>query len=697
MNFLYFIEKTDSIYHLVPDIPETLLSASYEASNKIREDILYKQRISTLIPLLINNKGNLPYLPQQDRFHIIHSCPNDALSLISPQQVQFISNMVDFISKNPVTIIRALQFLLQKQKINDFLFLCYSSIPSFFGYFSTNEHLTSAFSFFCTLVGTSNETIVRHALLPFYCNSCTFRFIENLFDKFGLVFCHDFRFYNQKVQKSILMEYVKPFVNSIIDSYPLLPQPHQFLLKFMKVRGWKNEQVLKFFIEDFTIVQLLRYMKTTPFQTHFEHFSKFVKTINLDVFSPLLEVFSNAKSFFEVPMAYSVFDLYFVQLLTTTADVKALINVLVDCGEVPQCIQQFIETANITKPSYEPFWIRFYSRKPRPVDSSFNWRPVVFSSIDTKNMPGIDEYEKRFKNSHLDRKSFIDTARKEEKFHEFFEILKAKEYNNKSRVFEQYLVHQMAKLELKYYQHLVQTYYTTIVQPYAINVLQSKMKMKIQPTATNIVKILEVSLDGIESPQVLQLLFMMIVQWVVPSVIPPNRLKQLQHFEMEWQNHVEEIREQITLPEMFKNKKGNERTALLFHRKLWSAIEHLRCLQKVKFEWTLKVIIDSLSQLDELLRLDDSESTVIQFATAVCDCPSLISRFLIINTFVAKQKIFHSMTTENRDLLLWYRFENAILKLLSKNEKLMLDFLSFQDELIGYQFSNLFCEFDPES
>ena len=687
------MDDHEDVINLVPVIPETLLSDSLTRTNEIKEDIIFKHRASILIPLISSIKGNCRYFQQTSNLSsIINLAPIDALSIVTPQQVQLISGLIDFVCKNPVPIIRGLEFLLQKQRFNDFLFLCYSALPSVFGFFSTKEHLMSAFSFFCTLVGTSNHLLIKHALLPFYCNCCTFRFVENLIDSFCLNFFHDDRFYETKVKADVMKEYTKPLVSSIIDSFPLLPQTHQFLIKFMKTRGWTNEQVLDFFINDFVINQLLKYMSSTPFKVHYDFFLKYSQKIILNDFLPITQVCFNSNSLYELPSGYYIFDLYFVHILMTTNDVKSILDVLTEAGEAPQCVKQFTNFANLTSTTYEPFWIHFYPKKPNPVDLYLNWRPVVFSQIDLSLYP-MEEYEKHLKLSQRDNNIAENDP---EKLKMFTKIQKIVDYNNKSQIFETYLVHQMAQLELKHYRDVVYTYYTVINEPLILEILQSNIRDTKNPTPNKIAEFLDQSLQGIDSPPIFQIVFMTIIQWVVPNVIPPERLSILKQFELRWKDHIDQIREQITLPKSFKYKKGNERTALLINRKLWSGIIHLRCLQRVKFEWTLVIVIDSLNLFDELLKLDDKGSSVILYSIVASDCPVLISRFLIINTFIAKQKIFHSMTAENRDIILWYRLENAIFKILSLNRELLNDFLSFQDELIGYQYTNLFCAIDNQ-
>lgn len=727
MNQNHSSHSVADLFHLVPDIPESFLTESFEKSNRCREKIIFNQRISTLLPLIQSKKFQLSIYnknkpaKQNVNKSLLFQEPIDALAIINPQQIQFITNLVNFISTNPETMIQAMQNILiqsvkkenskiqRQEKYNDFLILCYSAIPSFFGFFSTNEHLNSAFSFFCTVVssGTSNLNmkIVRNCLLPFYCNGCTYRFIEKVFDKFGTPFCHDPRFNVEVKTKGISIpafsenkngdkimslfrdEYLKSFIDSIIESYPLLPQPHQFLIKFMKVRGWTNENVIEFFIHDFVLTQILSMLKSTPFSMHCHHFSSFfIKLVDSEIknhvnfqniFGPLLNLFLNAKSYFEVPSAYNVFDLYYMQILTTTSDVKIILDSIIESSKlnnsmtkIPESLKQFITTANINQTSYSPFWVRLYSRKPKIMNSFFNWRPVVFPMVE------ID-----------DKKETIETNSASGQVNE------TAEYNKNSRIFERYLVHQMANIELQNYFKITEAYFKSIILPLCYETILAKINDKkfFSSNQQSVSILLKECMYGTHSCQIMQLLYMTIVKTIIPTVIKSSYMNKLQLFESKWQIHLGEIRQGIKseLPDIFKYKKGNEKTALLLHKQLWSAIDHLRCLQRISFEFSFNLIIDSLILLDDLL-INDEQNTVIQYVIVISDCTAIISRFLFINSFVVKQKIFNVISS-NSDIekKLWSGLEIAIIKLLNRNKILLNEFMSLQDELISFPFS--FC------
>ncbi|OHT01741.1 hypothetical protein TRFO_31294 [Tritrichomonas foetus] len=683
----------EKLQHVVPNVPEILLEDCSSRSAQAREEIIQQQRIATIIPLIREDSYPTALIPpRDDLFSIIHSQPDDIMLSVTPQQIQYVALLTDFILKNPSHLVKALESQFDQDHNKFFIFMCFSVIPSFYGFFSSNELIYNAFSFYCSLVNIKNEKVIDYALIPFYCNACTYRFIEMIYCQFGLQFCHDIRLDSPKTQTEVLKMYVEPLINTIIQSFPLLPQTHIFLLKFMIRRGRNPKSVLHFFLHRFTLPQLLRYVKGTPFTSHFNQLKALAISLRDDI-TPCTRILSimDSTSLFEVPSAFSVFDAPFTQLLVTPCDVHIMINALQQVTELPTHLKSFKENTYFSHIDMTPFWVKLYSRNPKPFDTTFNWRPVVFPNyeitIDNSN-PEFERTYRRMKSSE-DSNKLLEMIKKsdQEKHKEFKKYIICKDTQNlidRSRTFERYLVHSMSLRTLTQWQSVVQGYYTTMVLPIAQQKMMSLLKKKFTPTVESIESIVNESLQGACSPIVRQTLFMMVINHLLNAIVPSELMKKLDRITNQWDQHIMLQRESIVLPDMFRN--GPKRSVLLMNQKLWAAIEHLKCIKHIKFEWSLKLILDALMQLDELIRIGDSESTtVVQFAVAFCDCSLIIYRFMIINIFVVKQKTFLAMTNENTDLFLWSRLESAFLKLMASDDKLMTSFLALQDDLMAYQ------------
>lgn len=901
------LQKYFELESVVPDVPELLLEGCSHHSAFLREKIIQQQRFSILTLLIQKSDYPTSLLPPKDQLlNSIHTYPEESLSNVSPQQVQFISLLVDFVIKNPNILLKAIQFqykLKGKHKLNTpsmnrsnslanttksglfnnnhnfsinnhghnndpgmnnsaklpeynkdlFNMLCYSAVPAFFGHFSSSEHLFYSFPFFCNLVGTLDEEIMDTVLIPYYCNGCTFRFIEAVYAQFGKPFCHDIKLDSKQIQYDKLKQYIKPLVTSVIQSYPLLPHTHQFLLKFMHKRGRNKMLLLNFFVNLFLIPQLLKYVNATPFTSHFMQLKEFAKLIRNDL-TPFISVLDvmNSSSFFEVPSAFSVFNDLYSQIILTPIDVHAMMAALTQVNELPKNIMMFKNQLYLKNLNLTPFYVKLYSKKSNSINPSFNWRHLVFSfkgnevfidkkyldlkkapshvdfvseietkidsksnfnsetnfisssseSIDNKEQSSSSEtinipnsniiqnqssvekqndqitsnnenlnnqnetnkqidttddlqnqaFERMYRElkSHCEydqincinfllgncimledkiRSSSIKNNLGPTKYSHFLNYVINRELENlaeRSRTFESYLIHSLALRNLTEWHLMVETSYVKTVLPIMRENFDFKLKSKqtasqinkqiqqrrqnnsTDSIATLIEYLISSSMgENVNIPLIRQLLLMTFVHNFLHLIIPSNVMKKLKDLESTWESHIMQYRESIILPEAFRNSKDNQVTALVFNKRLWGAIQHLCSLKLVKFEWSLSLILETLNQLDELnnavslwaknnqknqneikekLFISQNENSVVQFALAFCDAPLFISRFVIINIFVVKQKAIHNiMTNESKDLLLWSGLESAILKLLSKDVKLMTSFLEFQDELNFYQ------------
>ena len=775
------MEEYTKLSSVVPQVPDLLLEQSSEKTTQTLDEILWKQRLSILIPIVKSSQYPTGILPPRENFmSSLHTPPeNSVLSHVSPQQIQFITILVEFVHKNVQTIANAVIEKYKSSNRSEFYFLCQSAIPAFFGFFSSKEHISTAFSFYCAIIQNRSNAIAKAALLPFYCSPCTSRFIFSVYSHFGLKFCHDVRLDRPQVQKSVIYEYTLPFIQTIIQTFPLIPQQHQFLLRFMISSGWKPSSVLDFFLESFLFPQLLRYVKSTPFKNQFIQLKAFASHLDKKACRALLDIFENA-SLFEIPSGYEIFDLPFMQLFLTPLDVHMVIKALTATNEVPQILNPFIQFFYFDPIDFIPFTVKVYNRKPKPALTSYNWRPVVFpryndSPIDESTSPdfyrlwrqlsircqelGVSPLDMLsdsiFSNSNNSNNNSNNSNHninndlndnkyscEEEKitlrripieksvdrllaqieindednkpkcrlnygqyqfakqlqdilgnrlneFRDFVIERLLEELHQRSSVFETYLTHLMALNDLESWKMDIKLYYRMLIIPYCEESMRhclSKFpctKLAHEPYLIN--KVLEEGGTIFKSKTCVQLNYMLLIQHLLPVIFTEPLKVKLKQIEKMWQQINQEMRMKIKLPDEFHNK-NNQKRALLLNQKLWDAIEHLRSIQRVQFASVLRIFLEGLMMLSELNQSDEDEDSVFQFAVVFSDSPILISSFLMINSFVIKQKRFHSMARSNSDLLIWCRFETTILKLLNHNPQLLKEFLSFQDQIIDNEF-----------
>jgi hypothetical protein len=700
-------EEYRALLQVVPDVPELLIDNCAETSAKTRDDIMMKLRISMLVPLC-RRQQDYPSMflpPRAHLFTAIHTPPDDAVLQITPQQVQYITQLAEFVQKHPVAVINAARHLLRQRQYGELTFFAYSAIPAFFGFFASAEHFASAFPFYCSLVGTAETELVLRVMTPFYCCGCTYRFIEMVFDKFGPGFCHDLRLDKDAIQSKVLSEYEKPLIAAIRDAFPLLPHTHQFLLRFMLTRGWTKIQVLEFFLNEFAFPQLLRYVKATAFPSHFIQLRALVRamTTRTNLYLSLLETFDNSPSFFEIPQAFTVFGVPFTQLLLTSTDIHVMLLTLKQINEVSSTIQPFLDIHYFETIEFKPLWVRVYFRGPKPVETSYNWRNVVFTPNETQ-IPKNKDFERmwrelRKRSESLDRDPIeflrgeslryaeitpykairASLGQRYEAFLAYAILQNMRALRVRSQIFERYLVDSMSMRSLRSWESLIDGYYSKLVIPTALETVDTLMQGK--PKSVNLTDSL---ISVIPLPNVHQLCFMSVIRHFVPG-LPPECAAKFTALDARWRSHMLSIRETLPPPSIFERGHPNSRAHALLTQKLWSGITHLKCFDQVRFEWALDVVLDALGSLDELTRSDDIDSRVIQSALAFSECTNLLSRFMLVNVFVMKHKAFRSISTTSSGFLLWIRLEAAVLKLLQRDAALMAAYFTLQDQAALYR------------
>lgn len=717
------MEEYSRLSKQVPDIPD--LSSHQEYIETTIDQVLLKQRITILTPMIQSPRYPTGILPSPETLiPVLHTPPisNDS-SHVSPQQIQSITTLIEFLHKNVQIFASAVEYRYKQPNKSEFLFLVKSAIPAVFGYFSSQEHISVAFPFYCSLIQTRNQDLTTAALTPFYCSPCTFRFISILYDRFGLKFCLDVRLEKSSIQRSVLTEYINPFIEAIIQTFPLIPQQHQFLLRFMLTSGWSALSVLQFFLNHFVFPQLLRYVKSMPFKNQFKQLKHFAAGLELKTLRPIIDHFENV-SHFEVPSCVEILSFHYMKLLITTLDVDIIIRSLMGINELPTWISTFVSGNYFQSIDYIPFYLKVYNRKPLPIRSSINWRHVVFPvypnhEFDDSENPDFSRFWRELsikcqelkilpldllnysanENSKLNFLS-IKERRFALQFQQFlgprlndfkqFVLERSLEVlHNKASQFELYLMLNMAHHDLLNYQTEVNNLYRVEILPYCEETITSilkkyipqKLALAIRQNHSLIDKILEEGGRVFKSKVCMQLNYMMIIQYILPYIISDQMNIQLKRIENQWQEMTQNIRITIQLPSVFKDKSNATRT-LLLNQRLWQAIEHLKTIQRVKFAYVLRIMFEGLQMLSGLMQSDEGEDLIYQHAIAFSDCPLLISRFLIINSLVVKQPRFHKIAHENIDLFIWSKLESAILKLMNNNSELLTNFLSFQDQII---------------
>ena len=703
----------NDLRRFVPNIPDLFVESCIKTSDTIREQAITNNRATILIMQM--KKEILP--------NDLVPIPEDSLISVLPQQIQFISLLIDFLQSNPQILVKCLKDRFQNPDSTQFNYLCFSAIPAIFGFFSSSEHISLSFSFYCLLIGTCSKDLVEKALIPFYSCSCTYKYTESIFNQFVIKFCNDIRLNSKTIPEKIIEEYIPLAIQSIKQAFKLLPQQHQFLLKFMKTQGWSNPNIFRFFLHKFTFPQLLRFLKSTPFKSHFHQLVTLAKSITLnrtDLFDSLSSIFDDY-SIFEIPSAFSVFQIPYIQILISSADVNALIMALLSVNELPKTLNPFVTHHYLTKIEHRPFWIKIYSKKPRPVDQSFNWRKVVFEekNFEKANFTSTQkEHFSRMWNQLItechsldithpvlfltgkpqtpiqkEKLEIIQQSTKEENkdFVQFCIERSLEKLEQRAQTFETYLVYRLAYKTLSLWLNTINDSLTMIVIPFAETTIEEILN-HIQPNQIignpNLIdKIIDEAAAKIDMPITRQLHLLKIIEFILPTLLNNSKIqKTIKSIELRWQDHIESIRINIKLPPEFSNRSKNRQKAIALNEKLLSITAHLGSIRTMSISNVFIIFHETLNLIKSFEFIEENTESILQYCIAYCDCSSIITKFIITNSLVVKQDRFALMSDNDTDQVLWYKLESSIIRLLALDPDLLNDCLSFQTYLIEGKF-----------
>lgn len=697
------MEVFNRLSRVVPDIPDLLLDACTKASISTRDRIIADSRAA----IIVHRMKTL--IQMNDLVPILEDSPEN----IQPQQIQFVSVLIDYLHITPQILIKCLKDKSTNGDKSDYKLLCWSAIPAIYGFFSTREHISIAFPFYCMVVASCPQNIAIDVLTPLYISATTYKFIEAVYQKFGPKFCHDIRINTAKLPQKIIDEYIPEIIDAIIKSLPLLPQQHNFLIKYMVAQGWAVADVLHFFIHRFTMPQVIRYLRATPFKHHYDHLVQVAKSINIksESVQKIMNCFET-NSIYEIPPAFTVFDIPFMLLLISRKDIDVIIRSLQAINELPKSMDPFLKYSYFTNITSRPFWMRIYSRKPKPIETSYNWRPVVFE--DLPNIQPIkDESLSRLWNkiisdcsefgihplnflneepkdpSQLERLRAYNSATScfGDKFMNYattksLELLKANALS-----FERYLVHNLALQSLTKWLNVVEDELRMFVIPFSENAIQDTLKeinpKKLIRNPRYIDSVLENAASKVDMAITRQLQYLYLIQHMLPILIGPQTNEEMKRIDLNWKQLIEEVRPNFQLPSCFSNRSKNKEQALLLNGRLWRVITLLNSMPTVKFSAIFFIFMKAMRQLDELETASKSEDAVTQYALVLTECPFILTRFILINAFFVKQDRFRNMSDAETHLVLWCRLETAILKILSHDSNFMSQVLEFQEMLIA--------------
>ena len=377
-------ENYDFLSAYVPRTSEYLTVQCVKEVEGIRETIIRKHRIISLIPLLNSKFDIQQWIPDENAFPRFIFKPVEVTPpRVSPQLLQQASHLYQIIHQNPADLFNG---LVSVRGTSLYYFVVNSSIPSLFGYFSSQEHIQLAFSFYMHVLTTNDTAMGTEMLFPFFNTPCVFRFIENTMSPFCERLRTETRVADKKFSDTVVDIYVNDLSKFLVSSAPLLTHCHHVILRLM-LQKWGMKETSKFVIQVFIKILGCMWLEANGLLNRVPFFLAVITKImkNESSSATIVTKIVEAETLFELPDMYNVFQHQYILLLSTCQDFIALMKVMQIRRQLPQSINCIKPE---TTPPFSLFWFKIFPNRQMPKHNIS--RPLVFSN---KTAPEAKNHE----------------------------------------------------------------------------------------------------------------------------------------------------------------------------------------------------------------------------------------------------------------------------------------------------------------
>ena len=186
------------------------------------------------------------------------------------------------------------------QKKHIFAHLVQTVIPSFFGFFSSFEHLENAFKFYRTAIETLDKETSKTVLKPFFQSVPLFRFVEATLDEIieKLMF---YIFTNPNFQMSDIVDYYTDILfETIKETSKLIPIQFKNLIKYIKEKDWSFNDKWSIIWDSSLVPLFTLYIDYSPLSSYMKYFNAIFDKLSARK-EEIFDLLAETTSFFVVP------------------------------------------------------------------------------------------------------------------------------------------------------------------------------------------------------------------------------------------------------------------------------------------------------------------------------------------------------------------------------------------------------------
>ena len=647
---------------LVQHVPSSTASLFSQCTTKLdndRKEIILCHRIIALSDILNNtNKEN------RNKYNLSKSIVKQREFVLKPEFYEAPFSITPFLCQQATSLLNYAHSHtndLADQLINikgtkQFSFLALSTIPALFGYYSSNEHINLAMSFFVKVVQSADTMTATSLLSPFFSAPCLFRYFEASLVPFVDAFIRDTR----PMDDVLINKYARDLELNFKSNASLIPHTHVVLLRMMYVK-WGDKSTCNFFFNNLLNRETLLWYQTV--KNDQASINNIKKILDLLPQSEILQVITKSDSSIEVPFQYTVFEDPFLYFLMTISDLRELYKLFK--AKISQPSMNIIITEKVNKNGV--FWLKTYP--PHQIETFFINKPFIFNKfkVDVKEN---EDYERQWRNlenfaanNECYPMDIIDS--KDNRLNcniQFTEAFKnyaleksVKELSETSEIFEQFLIYRVYVKDTEEWQQISFRHEQTILSP-----IIKKIVIETEKESKSYIDVYEKISYILSSNENKRYNYLFIVQRFLKKL--------LKGYEKEFAF----IKQKMG--EFFKKKSANLDTLnstnyLSRSSMFWDTVEMLRIIGSDDLPFQYNTLMRSLEKLNSITNDEEMFQELLELAISLADCSDIFFVYMVINLFAMNIETFRQISTEEQQHL-WVLFQRKMLKLVMSDDEI---------------------------
>jgi len=695
-NFAYFFLLMDKDYEFldryVPRTTEDLIHDCLSNVEKGRESIIKLHRVVILSQTISSNLSvKASKLDFNDLFPDKKTRPKFLLKpnevvppKVSPQLLQQASHIYLFMHQNPIDLA---DVILKISHTPDFNTLVWSSLPSLYGFFSSQEHLQYAVPFYTHIINVAKQEIAMHMLLPVFHNPCIFRFIESSLTSF-CDFLYTKEFLSQKngtESESSIGLCSKMLINCFAKCSTQLFHCHSLLFRIM-MKKWGNSITSHFLFCSIIRPLTIQWFESEGYYGILSVLNKILDFIENDhnSCSTLAIALTSTSPFLDLPEEYICFGHQYLTFYSSCVDILTLIRTLTKYRTVPSSlIAPIIETS----PKEAMFWFRIFPKCKLPKTPIL--RPLVFqyhpfsfeSSIELdriwRRIEIISEDHLEDPNHYLKSYApkFIERTRCQELL-EYGELKMKAKLTSLSLMFEKFMEYSYFLNEIKEWSLICRSH-----EYMRIFLIAKQTAMKAHSRGyMNINYAHELSSKLFDSKRITQVMFLILIELYLPAFLSgmENDMVNLDNI---WTNQLSSSSMKKSPSAMvFKNCSSSS----LYQ----ASISKMKLVDSSSLLFSYINLMKSIQFFLQLSKIEKLDISNLQRIILYSQNKTLIRVYIILSSIAIRNPLYLSLCSEE-EYFQWVRFESAMLSFFTSKPELNQALFSFQEKL-GEKLRKLF-------